>query len=230
MREYTKNVSSFMERYRDVKTAQAMTRVSKYTLKFLGIRTVDLKNIFKTIFQNYPLPKYDDTKNIIREFFAMEEREFLYFGIALLAKRKKLWMKTDIVFIESLLLTKPAWDTIESITAELVSDFAKMYPTTAIEFLKSWSQSKSPALKSVAIMYQRKFKKDTDTETLQKFISENMNTGDAIVNKAIGSALRDYSKTDYEWVTNFVVQNSSHLDKAAKQEAIKWINNKGLIK
>ena len=229
MKEYTKNVSSFMERYRDIKTAHAMSRASKNTLKFLGIRMVDLKNIFRTIFQNYPMPKYDDTKNIIREFFAMKEREFLYFGIALFAKRKKMWQKTDIVFIESLILTKPAWDTTETITSELVSPFAKLYPNTALEFLNSWSQSKNPWLKSAAIMFQRTFKADTNPEILHKFITENMDTDDSIINKAIGAALRDYSKTDYVWVTNFVVQNSSHLDKTAKQEAIKWINNKGLI-
>lgn len=229
MREYTKNVSSFMERYRDIKTAQAMSRASKNALKFLGIRMVDLKNIFKTIFQNYPMPKFDETKNIIREFFAMKEREFLYFGIALFAKRKKMWRKTDIVFIESLLLTKPAWDTTEAITSELVSTFAKLYPSTAMEFLNTWSQSKNPWLKSAAIMYQRTFKTDTNPEILHKFITENMDTDDYIINKSIGAALRDYSKTDYGWVTNFVIQNSSHLDKTAKQEAIKWINNKGLI-
>lgn len=206
-----------------------MSRASKNTLKFLGIRMVDLKNIFRTIFQNYPMPKYDDTKNIIREFFAMKEREFLYFGIALFAKRKKMWQKTDIVFIESLILTKPAWDTTETITSELVSPFAKLYPNTALEFLNSWSQSKNPWLKSAAIMFQRTFKADTNPEILHKFITENMDTDDSIINKAIGAALRDYSKTDYVWVTNFVVQNSSHLDKTAKQEAIKWINNKGLI-
>lgn len=229
MREYTKNVSSFMERYRDIKTAQAMSRASKNTLKFLGIRMVDLKNIFKTIFQNYPMPKFDDTKNIIREFFSMKEREYLYFGIELFAKRKKMWRKTDIVFIESLLLAKPAWDTTETITSELVSPFAKLYPNTAMEFLNTWSQSKNPWLKSAAIMFQRTFKSNTNPEILHKFITENMDTDDAIINKSIGAALRDYSKTDYEWVTNFVVQNSSHLDKTAKQEAIKWINNKGLI-
>ncbi len=229
MKEYTKNVSSFMERYRDIKTAQAMSRASKNTLKFLGIRMVELKNIFKTIFQNYPMPKFDDTKNIIREFFSMKEREYLYFGIALFAKRKKMWRKTDIVFIESLLLTKPAWDTTETITSELVSAFAKLYPSTALEFFNSWSQSKNPWLKSAAIMYQRTFKADTNPEILHKFITENMNTDDYIINKSIGAALRDYSKIDYEWVTHFVLQNSSQLDKIAKHEAIKWINNKGLI-
>lgn len=229
MKEYTKNVSSFMERYRNDLTADAMSKATKYTLKFLGIRTVDLKKIFKTIFQNYPMPKQDDIKNIIREFFAMKEREFLYFGIALFAKRKKTWKKTDIVFIESLLLSNPAWDTTETITSELVAVFAKFYPGTAIEFLNSWSESKNPWLKSTAIMYQRTYKENTNPEILQKFITENMNTDNTIINKAIGSALRDYSKTDYEWVTKFIVQNSTKLDKKAKQEAIKWINNKGLI-
>ena len=53
---------------------------------------------------------------------------------------------------------------------------------------------------------------------------------DEIVNRAIGSALRDYSKSNHEWVLENVVMNSEKMNKKTKQEAIKWIDSKGLIK
>lgn len=229
MKEYTKRVKAFLERHGNEDTAVAMSRVTKYELKFLGIRTIELKELYKTIFLNFPLPKIDDTKNIVREFFAMEEREFLYFATRLFAKRKKLWVKTDIVFIESLILAQPAWDTTEDIASELVAVYAEKFPRVAREFLTSWSEGKNPWLKSAAIMFQRQYKERTDVNLLERFILAGLGTENETLNRAIGAALRDYSKVDHKWVLNFVIQNSSKLDKKSKQEAIKWIDNKGLI-
>lgn len=229
MREYTKRVKAFLERHGDERTAAAMSRVAKHKLKFLGIRTIELKELYKTIFLNFPLPKHDDAKIIVREFFTLEEREYLYFATRLFAKRRKLWEKTDIVFIESLILTQPGWDTTEDIACELVSVYAEKYPKIAMEFLNSWSEGRNPWLKAAAIMFQRQFKDKTDVALLEKFILNSTRTNNEIINRAIGAALRDYSKTDHNWILNFVIQNSSVLDKKSKQEAIKWIDNKGLI-
>ena len=79
-------------------------------------------------------------------------------------------------------------------------------------------------------MFQRKMKDKTNKEILGRFISENLVTNDEIVNRAIGSALRDYSKSNHEWVLENVVMNSEKMNKKTKQEAIKWIDSKGLIK
>lgn len=230
MKEYTQKIHSYLGRHKDTEAAKSMSKATKWEKKFLGIKSTDLKNIFKAVFAAYPLPKNEDTKSIIRELFSLEEREYLYFGIELFAKRRKLWNKTDIVFVESLILTQPGWDTTEYIATELVSHFYEMFPKVTLEFLESWSASKSPWLKASAIMFQRKMKDKTDKEILGRFISENLGTNDEIVNRAIGSALRDYSKSNHEWVLENVVKNSEKMNKKTKQEAIKWIDSKGLIK
>lgn len=229
MKEYTQKIHSFIARYKDEKVAESMSHASKGTQKFIGLRTNDMKNVFKIIFSTYPMPKYNDIKDIIREFFAMEEREYLYFGIALLSKRNKLWQKTDIVFIESLILSQPGWDTTEYIATDIIPYFYEKFPKVAIEFLNSWSESKNQWLKATAIMFQRPMKEKTNKELLERFIIGNLGTNNDVVNRAIGSALRDYSKRNYQWVLDFVVQNSAKMDKKTKQEAIKWIDSKGLI-
>ena len=230
MKEYTKKIHSILAKHGNDLTAQAMSKSANNQFKFLGIKTVELKEITKKIFSNYPLPKNDETQSIIREFFSFNEREYLYFGIFLLLKRKKMWQKTDIVFIESLILTQPGWDTTDYISTEIVSIFYQMYPKIATEFLRSWSTSKSQWLRATAIMFQRSMKDKTNTELLNEFITDNLETDNDIINKAIGAALRDYSKSDHKWVLNFVVQNSSKMNKKAKQEAIKWMDSKKLIK
>lgn len=230
MKEYTKKIHSLFAKHGDELAAQTMTKVTNGQFKFLGIKTVEQNELTKKIFVNYPLPKYDETKSIIRELFSFEEREYLYFGISLFLKRKKMWQKTDIVFIESLILTQPGWDTVEYISTEIVSQFYEMYPRIATEFIQAWISSKSQWLKAAAIMFQRTFKDQTNTELLAESITANISSDSDIVNRAIGAALRNYSKSNYKWVLDFVVKNSAEMNKKTKQEAIKWIDSKGLIK
>ena len=229
MKEYTRKVQSFLERRRDERQAESMSMASQGVHKFLGIKKNKLKELFKTIFKTYPLPQYDETKEIIRELFSMAEREYLYFGIALFARRKKLWQKIDIVFIENMLLSRPEWDTTEYISSNIISPFYEKYPGITSKFLDIWSASKNPWLKASTIIFQRTSKEKTDTTLLQKYITENISTDNDIVNKAIWTALRNYSKYNHKWVLNFIMQNSVNMSQKTKQEAIKWIDNKRLI-
>lgn len=92
----------------------------------------------------------------------------------------------------------------------------------------SWSVSRNIWLKRVSIIFQLSYKDNTDTEILTKHILENAHHSEFFIQKAIGWALREYSKTDYKWVLNFVIQNTD-LKPMCKREAIKWMDNKGLI-
>ncbi|MCF0207353.1 MAG: DNA alkylation repair protein [Bacteroidales bacterium] len=227
MKEYTKRVCTFLEKHRNQEVAQAMS--GNKGLKFLGLKNTEQIDLFKTIFSQLHLPNIKDTNNVVREFFAMEEREYLYFGIRLFEKRKKYWKKTDIVFIESLILTQPAWDSMKDISAVLVAPFVKKFPKVGLEFINSWGHSKNPWLNASAIMFQRQLKENTNVELLEKLILDNISSQNEITNHAIGSALRDYSRTNPQWVINFLTNNSLKLSRIAKQEGIKWIEKKGII-
>lgn len=230
MKDYTKKVYLRLEWHRNERIAESMSRNTNNVFKFLGIKAVKLNDLTQKIFSSYPLPKYEETKSIVRELFSFEEREFLYFGIFLFLKRSKMWQKTDIVFIESIILTRPGWDTIDYISTEIVSLFYEMYPKVTTEFIKSWMASRNQWLNAVAIMFQRTMKDKTNIQLLEEAITASISSSSDIVNKAIGAALRDYSKINHKWVLNFVVQNSAKMNKKTKQEAIKWIDGKKLIK
>lgn len=226
--DYVNKVKTFFERYQNPADAKAMAKYMKYNFQFLGITAPKRKELFKIFFNSFPIPAYDETKMLVKELFNLPEREYHYFAVHMLIKHKRKWSPTDIVFFESLILTKSWWDSVDLISSKIISPYFIKYPNLAAAMTDSWSRSKNIWLKRVSIIYQLAYKENTNTEILTNHILENAAHNDFFIQKAIGWALREYSKTDYRWALNFVIQNTT-LKTLSKREAIKWIDDKGLI-
>ena len=70
-------------------------------------------------------------------------------------------------------------------------------------------------------MFQKAYKKETDKELLSKYILHVAASKEFFVQKAIGWALREYSKTNPNWVNMFV--KKTPLSPLSKREALKRI-------
>lgn len=86
-----------------------------------------------------------------------------------------------------------------------------------------WSQSDNIWLRRVAIDHQLAGKDKTDTILLEKIIVNNFGSNEFFINKAIGWSLREYSKTDAEWVKNFIRKYEFNLSKLSIKEASKYL-------
>jgi 3-methyladenine DNA glycosylase AlkD len=229
MIEYVKKIESFFEKHKNEYEGTRMTKYMKNNFMFLGISAPQRKELFKSFFNIFPIPDFDDAKVLAKELFNLPEREYNYLAIELLAKYKKNWQPTDIVFFENLILTKSWWDTVDTINSKIISVFFTKYPNLAPAMTDAWSQSDNVWLKRISITYQLTYKKNTDLEILERHILENTDNENFFIQKAIGWVLREYSKTDYKWVLDFVLRNSHKLKPTSKRETIKWIANKGLL-
>lgn len=74
----------------------------------------------------------------------------------------------------------------------------------------------------ISIIFQLKYKNNTNIELLSKSILNNKNSNEFFINKAIGWALREYSKTNPSWVLEFVKSNK--LSNLSEREALRIIN------
>jgi len=227
MIDYVKKAQQFFEKYRNMDAAVPMAKYMKSQFSFIGISSAKRVDLFKVFFNTFPIPDWDNTKILAKEFFNLPEREYHYFAIQLLAKHKKHWSPTDIIYFESIILTNSWWDTVDLISSRIVSQFFKKYPNLTQAMTDAWCESKNIWLKRVSIIFQLNYKNKTDLDLLTRHIMHNANHNDFFVQKAIGWALREYSKTDYKWVLNFIIQNN--IKPLSKREAIKWIDYKGLI-
>lgn len=64
----------------------------------------------------------------------------------------------------------------------------------------TWSTAENMWLRRVAIIHQLQRKADTDVALLAQIITNNLGSTEFFINKAIGWALREYGKTNPEWV------------------------------
>lgn len=86
-----------------------------------------------------------------------------------------------------------------------------------------WSKDKNIWLRRVSIDHQLLRKEKNDTELLEKIIVNNFGSNEFFINKAIGWALRDYSKTNKEWVSNFIKKYNNNLSSLSIREGSKYL-------
>lgn len=214
------NINEKMFEFKNEDDAIAMSLYMRNKFKFLGIKSPKRKEIFKQIFENFKNNKEID-KEFVVKFFNKDYREFQYIAIDYLIKMKKYFLKDDIFFIKDLIITKSWWDTVDFIASNLLGEICKKYPSLIDEQIVFWINDENMWLRRSSIIFQLRYKENTNLEILQKSIESNIDDDEFFIQKAIGWALREYSKTDYKWVLNFI--NNHNLSKLSKREAEKYI-------
>lgn len=181
--------------------AYYMSKYMKFKFKYFGIKTPERKSLTKEFVKERA--KEEMNWDFVFWCFSQEEREYQYIALDYLDKVKNKLVKDDINNLERLILYKSWWDTVDSI-APIVGYLAKKYPEIKRGNLVNWIESSNIWLKRASIIFQLKYKNETDYEFLSHAIRSNNETGEFFVNKAIGWQLRELSKTNKEWVKIFI--------------------------
>ncbi|ASW43310.1 DNA alkylation repair protein [Clostridium isatidis] len=214
------NIIDTFIQHKNPNNAAPMKAYMKNKFEFLGIKTPLRRELEKPFFK-----KLDKNSPIDREFvkslWKEEYREFQYLGVDYLIKEKKKLQQDDIHFIKELIINKSWWDTIDLIASHLVGEICQKYPELIDEYILKWSQDKNIWLRRTAILFQLKYKENTNTEVLEKVILNNNKDNEFFIEKAIGWVLREYSKSNKEWVSNFIVSNN--LSKLSIKEGSKYL-------
>lgn len=130
-------------------------------------------------------------------------------------------MSKDIDNLKYLITEKSWWKTVDTIDAFVGLIVEK--DQSLKETMLNWSSSENIWLRRVAIDFQQEYKENTDTEILARIIENNLDSKEFFINKAIGWSLRDYGKTNPEWVKNFVKRHRENMASLSIKEALKNI-------
>ncbi len=198
-------------------------RYMKNKFEFLGIQTPVRKKIQKPFLVKKYLPKRENAFEIIKILWQKHEREYQYFAMDLLEKYNEQYDPKDIDFLEFLIINKSWWDTVDKISQKFFGIYFNIYPEQIKNKVNQYINSGNIWLQRTAILFQLKYKEKTDIVLLDYIINKLNNTNDFFINKAIGWILREYGKTNPDWVIDFV--NRTKLSNLSKREALKIINN-----
>lgn len=203
----------------DPQKAIAMEAYMRNQFKFLGIRAPERKILTRDFFKTIDRATID--WEFVQQCWEKDEREFQYLAIAYLTKVKQRLTVEDIPRLRQLIVTKSWWDTIDSLD-KLVGYVALHHPTVEATLL-DWSTDDNIWLRRVAIDHQILRKEQTNPVLLEKIICHNFGQNEFFINKAIGWSLRDYSKTNPEWVKTFIARHQDQMAPLSIREASKYI-------
>ena len=212
-------ITDFEENRNEI-LAESMSKYMQDKFRFLGVRGATRTEIYKKYFPDARKTKTIDW-DFVESCWNKEEREFQYVVVYYLKAMQKFLKREDISKLKYLIVTKSWWDTVD-LLAKVVGSIViriKGYDKIMLE----WSKDSNIWLRRVAILYQLSLKDKVDEIILDKILVNNLGDNEFFINKAVGWALRDYSKFNSEWVREFIKKNKDNMANLSIREASKYI-------
>jgi 3-methyladenine DNA glycosylase AlkD len=176
----------------------------KDQFEFYGIKTEQRRTITKDHFRLHALKDYQQLEEIVRKLWALPQREYQYAGQELLWHNKAIWTAETVQLIEFCITHRSWWDTVDCLSTYGAGNWFVKYPGKTAKISKQWNRSENMWLNRCSILFQLKYKGNTDTRLLSNYIIQLSGSKAFFIQKAIGWALREYSKTDPAWVRQFI--------------------------
>ena len=202
--------------------AVPMENYMKNNFPFLGIKTEKRRAIFKLIYERNKVQIQSDFRSIAWNLFQMKEREYHQVAIDLLIKKfKKNYVLKDIQLIEKFLVTNSWWDSVDTIAKYLLGGYLLQFPEKTLNVIEQFSNSNNMWLNRSAILFQLSYKEKTNFEILKSECEKHKYSNEFFIQKAIGWALRDYSRFNPNGVEAYV--KNTDLKPLSKREALRLL-------
>lgn len=198
-----------------------MKKYMKNRFDFFGIKTPVRKELLKPIMKEVIPSDFGNLSEIIVECWKQPEREYQYFAMALIEKHLTLVDHDDYHIYHHMITNKSWWDTVDMISSHGVGEHLIRFPDLRDELHQQWLFSENMWLQRTMILHQLKYKFRTDPDRLKANILHCRASDEFFIQKAIGWALREYSKTDAAWVEDFIKTND--LKPLSRREGLKWL-------
>src|SRR5690554_6075997 len=218
----TKIISLF-EANQNKEQAVPMAKYMKNKFPFLGIKTPARKTLMKEFYNKSGLLKEPFREDFVLALWEQEAREYQYAALDYIRRQFNKIDKSNLPLMEKLITTKSWWDTVDMLAQHPVGTIAHNHPEVITETIEGWAHGDQMWLQRTAILFQLRYKEKTNDQLLYEFIKQNARSKEFFIQKAIGWALREYSKTNPASVKQFIAHNK--LPKLSVREGSKYIRS-----
>ena len=227
--ELQSTVTTRLREAADPIRAPQQQRYMKSEMPYLGVTVPECRRIAGSVFRMLPLTTADAWETAILALWrAAAYREERYAAIELLNfPRYAKWIAPERVpLMEELIVTGAWWDYVDAIAGRALGVLLAEYPEPTGALLRGWAVSDNIWKRRSAILAQLRSRRATDTQLLSDVIEPSIGEAEFFLRKGIGWALREYSKTDPEWVMAFLDAHAG-LSRLSRREALRHLERLG---
>ncbi|WP_115788714.1 DNA alkylation repair protein [Arthrobacter silvisoli] len=205
----------------DPERARSVQAYMKSEMPSLGVPVPEVRRIVKAAAKASPFTSGAELRDTVlrlwREAGAREER---YAAIDLTAARL---VATDLQMVpvyEEFIRSGAWWDLVDGVSPR-IRELLLAHPDGMAELMLRWAADGDMWVRRAAITSQVGAKARTNRTLLAAVILPNLADREFFIRKAIGWALREYSKSDPEWVAGFVAEHKERLSTLSYREAVR---------
>jgi 3-methyladenine DNA glycosylase AlkD len=209
-----------LEARRDPERARYMEAYLRGQFSFYGVPAPGQRDALRAALTG--LGPFDEAslREISRAAWERDEREWQHIACAVLRRGVPGCGAGFLSTLEHLIATKSWWDTVDTLAAHSVGALVSAHRRLGAE-MDRWIESSDFWLARSAILHQLGYKARTDADRLFAYCTQRAPDKEFFIRKAIGWALREYSKTDPDGVASFVAAHQDELSGLSKREALK---------
>lgn len=225
MGNQTISINELIKLFEANKNSEKAAKMKAYLrnqFEFLGISKPIRVDLEKEFLNSYKEADMDTILDVSLELCNLKYREYMYTSQQLLLKRVKDLTIDDVDKMMNLTLINSWWENTDGYMA-IIKKWLKYYPEHIESFVGKYYNKENFWLRRMAIIAQLTLKEQTNFSVLEKAIIYNFDDEEFFIQKAIGWALRDYSKYDKETVKNFIANNKDKMSKLSLREASKYL-------
>ncbi|KRL55468.1 DNA alkylation repair protein [Paucilactobacillus oligofermentans DSM 15707 = LMG 22743] len=204
----------------DAASKTGMEKYMRNQFPFVGVPKPERVNQTKSYIKQSKIVPVDELIETINELYYRREREYKYLAIDLIQANYQRFTFENMVVIAQYFQEKPWWETVDTLRVPF-GKYMLLHPEITAKIFNIFSGNDDFWMRRVAITMQLSFKEKTDTKILTEMILPDRATDEFFIQKAIGWALRDYSKINPDWVRKFIEKNE--LSKLAVREGSKYL-------
>ena len=221
MKDYFNTLTPAFEDHANHEIARGQKAYMKHQFAYFGIKAPVRQKIQQPFFIKKYLPSKPQLEALVKKLWDQPQREYQYFAQELVFKYVGRFEKQDIRLLEFMITHKSWWDTVDYVAAKLVGAYFKSFPEERRKYVDQWLASGNIWLQRTALLFQLQYKDSTDTGLLAHTIRALSGSKEFFINKAIGWILRQYGKTNPQWVVAFTRENA--LANLSRREALRLI-------
>lgn len=210
------------EKYKDQDSAIKQEAYLRNQFKFIGMPKPSRSKVEKPFIQRSKELTIEQLIDLVYALARLEEREYLYCSQQMLIANAKRFELRHVCDLIGVTLFNPWWENTDGF-ASFVHKWLKAKPYYVREFVEMYYKDDEMWIRRLAIISQLGLKKDVDFVILKRAIKYNMKYDEFFIQKAIGWALRDYSKYNPQGVEEFIDKNEEKLSKLAIREGSKYL-------
>jgi 3-methyladenine DNA glycosylase AlkD len=211
----------------DPRRAVDQQRYMKSALPFHGVPVPQARRIAAAVARDHPCADRRAWQTTVLDVWRRATHREQRYGAEELAYLRpyRPWLDADALpMLEEMIVTGAWWDHVDRLAGHHVGHALDHDRDRVRPVVWAWATDTDLWKRRTAILCQLRAGPRTDLDLLAHAIGASTPSDEFFLRKAIGWALRQYARTDPDWVRRYVTDHDDELSPLSRREAMKHLD------